>query len=82
MRAASLKFLQTLINTPSPSGFETRGQRVWLDYARQFAEDFPQPLVVRCRDFNFIVFAISRALLAITAAQVLFRQLQVHSAPL
>jgi len=39
MRAASLKFLQTLINTPSPSGFETRGQRVWLDYARQFAED-------------------------------------------
>ena len=29
MRNESLKFLETLINTPSPSGFETRGQRVW-----------------------------------------------------
>jgi putative aminopeptidase FrvX len=38
MRSASLKFLETLINTPSPSGFETRGQRVWLDYVGQFAE--------------------------------------------
>lgn len=38
MRDASLKFLETLINTPSPSGHESRGQRVWLDYARQFAE--------------------------------------------
>jgi len=38
MRPASLKFLETLINTPSPSGFETRGQRVWLDYVSQFAE--------------------------------------------
>jgi endoglucanase len=39
MRAASLKFLQTLLNTPSPSGFEMRGQRVWLDYARRFADE-------------------------------------------
>ena len=38
MRAESLKFLRTLINTPSPSGFEMRGQRVWLDYAKRFAE--------------------------------------------
>ena len=38
MRAASLKFLEKLINTPSPTGHETRGQRVWLDYAKQFAE--------------------------------------------
>jgi endoglucanase len=38
MRPASLKFLETLINTASPSGFEKRGQRVWLNYARQFAE--------------------------------------------
>jgi len=38
MRDESLKFLRTLINTPSPSGFETRGQRVWLDYARRYAE--------------------------------------------
>ena len=39
MRAASLKFLETLINTPSPTGHETRGQRVWLDYAGQFADE-------------------------------------------
>src|SRR5262245_25498009 len=38
MRNESLKFLQTLINTPSPSGFETRGQRVWLDYVKPYAE--------------------------------------------
>ena len=37
MRAESLEFLRTLINTPSPSGFETRGQRVWLDYVKAFA---------------------------------------------
>ena len=38
MRNESLKFLEKLINTPSPSGFETRGQRVWLDYVKKFAE--------------------------------------------
>jgi endoglucanase len=38
MRAESLQFLEKLINTPSPSGFERRGQRVWLDYVSQFAE--------------------------------------------
>src|SRR5262249_6435560 len=27
-----------LINTPSPCGFETRGQRVWLDYVKAFAD--------------------------------------------
>jgi putative aminopeptidase FrvX len=39
MRDASLKFLQKLVNTPSPTGHESRGQRVWLDYAGQFADD-------------------------------------------
>ena len=39
MRDASLKFLRTLVNTPSPVGHETRGQRVWLDYAGQFADE-------------------------------------------
>jgi len=37
MREASLKFLETLVNTPSPSGSEARGQRVWLDYIAPFA---------------------------------------------
>jgi putative aminopeptidase FrvX len=39
MREASLNFLKTLVNTPSPVGHETRGQRVWLDYAARFADD-------------------------------------------
>ena len=39
MREQSLNFLRTLVNTPSPTGHEVRGQRVWLDYAGQFAEE-------------------------------------------
>lgn len=39
MRTASFNFLEKLVNTPSPSGHETRGQRVWLDYVGQFAEE-------------------------------------------
>jgi putative aminopeptidase FrvX len=39
MNKSSLDFLKTLVNTPSPSGHETRAQRVWLDYAGQFADE-------------------------------------------
>ena len=39
MRSQSLQFLQTLVNTPSPVGHEVRGQRVWLDYAKQFSDE-------------------------------------------
>ena len=39
MRDASLSFLKALVNTPSPVGHEARGQRVWLDYVRPFAEE-------------------------------------------
>jgi endoglucanase len=39
MRDESLHFLRTLTNTPSPTGHEFRGQRVWLDYASQFADE-------------------------------------------
>ena len=39
MRTESLEFLEQLVNTPSPSGHEARGQRVWLDYARAFADE-------------------------------------------
>jgi endoglucanase len=34
MRIESLAFLRKLLDTPSPSGFEREGQRVWLDYVR------------------------------------------------
>ena len=39
MREPSLEFLKTLVNTPSPVGHETRGQRVWLDYVGKFADE-------------------------------------------
>src|SRR5690348_8862607 len=39
MRESSLNFLRTLVNTPSPTGHEVRGQRVWLDYVKPLAEE-------------------------------------------
>lgn len=33
------EFLDALLTTPSPSGFESRGQRVWVDYVSDFADD-------------------------------------------
>lgn len=32
-------FLDELLTTPSPSGFEADGQRVWVEYVSQFADD-------------------------------------------
>ncbi|MFM7051543.1 MAG: M42 family peptidase, partial [Planctomycetota bacterium] len=37
IRPESLAFLKELLDTPSPSGFERDGQRVWMNYARGFA---------------------------------------------
>lgn len=39
MRAESLQFLQRLLNTPSPSSAEAPGQRVWIDYVQEFADE-------------------------------------------
>jgi endoglucanase len=38
VRPESLAFLKELLDTPSPSGFEREGQKVWLDYVRPFAK--------------------------------------------
>src|SRR5271154_2933684 len=38
MRPESLEFLTKLLNTPTPSSEEHRGQRVWLDYVAPFAD--------------------------------------------
>ncbi len=32
-------FLESLLTTPSPSGFEAPGQRVWFDYVSDFADE-------------------------------------------
>ncbi len=39
MRDKSLDFLKTLVNTPSPTAYESRGQRVWLDYVGKHADE-------------------------------------------
>ncbi len=39
MRSESLAFLQRLLNTPSPSSAEAPGQRVWIDYVKEFADE-------------------------------------------
>jgi len=38
MRPDSLRFLTDLLNTPTPSSEEARGQRVWLDYLAPYAD--------------------------------------------
>ncbi|GAO43415.1 M42 family metallopeptidase [Flavihumibacter petaseus] len=37
--ASAHAFLRNYLNTPSPVGFESTGQRVWLDYIRPFIDD-------------------------------------------
>ncbi len=39
MRKESLEFLKELLTTPSPAGFESPGQSIWCEYARQFADE-------------------------------------------
>ena len=39
IRPESLAFLKELLDTPSPSGFERDGQRVWMKYVRGFAKN-------------------------------------------
>ncbi|HKI45454.1 MAG TPA: M42 family metallopeptidase [Balneolales bacterium] len=34
-----LELLKQLLSTPSPTGFETAGQKIWLNYVKQFADD-------------------------------------------
>lgn len=36
----SLAFLKKYINTASPTGFETAGQKIWLEYIKPFTQDF------------------------------------------
>jgi len=34
----SLEFLKSYVNTPSPVGFESGGQKVWLNYIKEYAD--------------------------------------------
>lgn len=35
----SSEFLENLLITPSPTGYESKGQRVWMDYVSQFTDN-------------------------------------------
>ncbi|MBK9418461.1 MAG: M42 family metallopeptidase [Flavobacteriales bacterium] len=35
----SLTFLERYLNNPSPTGFESEGQKLWLDYVRPYVDD-------------------------------------------
>ena len=39
MRTESLDFLKQLLTTPTPSGYESPGQRIWCEYARRYADE-------------------------------------------
>lgn len=39
LRKQDLAFFETLINTPSPTGFEWTGQQVWIDYIKQYTDE-------------------------------------------
>ena len=36
----SLTFLKNYINNPSPTGFESEGQKIWLDYIKPYVDDY------------------------------------------
>src|ERR1700761_8949535 len=40
LTARSMGFLKNYINNPSPVGFESSGQRLWLDYLKPYVDTF------------------------------------------
>jgi putative aminopeptidase FrvX len=38
--ASSLSFLETYLNNASPTGFESSGQQLWLDYIRPYVDEY------------------------------------------
>lgn len=40
MRKESKKFLETYLNNASPTGFESSGQKIWLDYIKPFIDEY------------------------------------------
>ena len=40
LKPESLEFLKNYINNPSPVGFESNGQKLWLDYIKPFTDSY------------------------------------------
>lgn len=39
MRKESKKFLENYLNNASPTGFESSGQKIWLDYLKPYIDE-------------------------------------------
>lgn len=37
---ASVEFLEKYLNNPSPTGFESKGQKLWMEYLKPFVDEF------------------------------------------
>ena len=40
LTAKSLKFLENYINNPAPTGFESAGQKMWLEYVKPYVDEY------------------------------------------
>ena len=39
LKKSSLDFLEKYLNNPSPTGFESEGQKLWLKYLKPYIDD-------------------------------------------
>ncbi|MFA7446130.1 MAG: M42 family metallopeptidase [Flavobacteriaceae bacterium] len=40
LKKSSLEFLEKYLNNASPTGYESEGQKIWMDYLRPFVDEF------------------------------------------
>lgn len=40
LNSKSEKFIESYLNNPSPTGFESEGQKLWLEYIRPYIDDY------------------------------------------
>ena len=36
----SIAFLEKYLNNPSPTGYESEGQKIWMDYLKPYVDEF------------------------------------------
>ena len=40
LNTKSMKFLEAYLNNASPTGFESEGQKIWLDYIKPYIDEY------------------------------------------
>src|SRR5215467_11911096 len=82
MREQSVEFLRKLVNTPSPVGHETRGQRVWFDYAKKYADETFSDAYGNCMAVLYITddgYIYVRRMGGVDAAITKAQRITIHS---